>query len=257
MSRTETGASEKVQRSIHITIMRHLALTARPASYSKICDTFRPRRRHRAARRADLGGESPLDFPIPRAMLNSLVREHLTEARPARIEDGLRHAGPGKSRGRDVPDRDLIKLPHAAARELVQKVAPRIAGARVELAGLAKVARPLRARQCRFEGGPVARIFDLLSGGERHQILQSQVDPDRTVTGACRGLRRIDHDIEVPVAAPITREVGAVPDLAFRQSSRVKHPKGMSRKTKIFALTLQIASLQRHPGRASLSRYRR
>lgn len=151
MSRTETGASEKIERCIHITIMRHLALTARPASYSKVCDTFRPRRRHRAALRADLGGESFLDFLIPRAMLNSLVREHLTESRPAGIEDGLRHAGPGKSCGGDVTDRDLIKLPHDAARELVQKVAPRAADARVEVAGLAKLARALRLAQGRLE----------------------------------------------------------------------------------------------------------
>ena len=163
MSRTETGASEKVQRSIHITIMRHLALTARPASYSKVCDTFRPRRRHRAARRTDLGGESLLDFRVPRAMLNSLVREHLTETRPAGIEDGLGHAGPGKSCGRDVTDCDVIKLPHDAAR-----------------------------------GFPV-------------------------------------------------------PDLSFRQGSRVEHAEGVPRKAEGIAPALQIAFLERHPGQRFLS----
>src|SRR5215469_1193720 len=183
MSRTETGASEKNQRSIHIPIMRLLAFTARPASYSKACDTFRPRRRHGTARRADLGGESFLDFRVPRAMLNSLVREHLTEARPAGIEDVLGHAGPGKSCGGDVTDRDLIKLPDDATRELVQKVAPRVADARVDVAGLAESARALRAGQCRFERSPVARIFDPLSRRKRHEILQSKIDPDGTLAG--------------------------------------------------------------------------
>lgn len=247
MPRTETGASEKVQRSIHIPIMRHLALTARPASYSKVCDTFRPRRRHRATRRADLGGESFADFLIARAMLNSLVREHLAEARPAGIENGLGHAGRGKSRGRDVTDRDVIELSHDAARELVQKVAPRVADARVDIAGLAQLVRSLRRGQGRFKRGPVARIVDLLSRGERHQILQSKVDPDGTVTDTCRSFRHINHDIQVPVSAAITREVGAVADLAFRQSSGLEHPERVSRKAKGIPLALQIAPLERHP----------
>lgn len=98
----------------------------------------------------------------------------------------------------------------------------------------------------------MARVLDPLSGGERHQILQPQVDPHRTAAGTCGSLRRVDHDIEVPVAAPIAREVAAVSDFAFRQRSGVKHPEGVSGKAKSLALALQIPSLERHPGEGFL-----
>src|SRR3984893_1695338 len=55
-------------------------------------------------------------------MLNSLVREHRTEARPRGIQNGLGHPGSGQSCGVDISNRDVIKLTHDAVRELVQKI---------------------------------------------------------------------------------------------------------------------------------------
>jgi len=59
--------SENVFRSVHITIMHCTAIRTLPFSYSKACDTFRPRVRQAAATRTCLGGESFVYFLIPRA----------------------------------------------------------------------------------------------------------------------------------------------------------------------------------------------
>src|SRR3977135_3978288 len=72
------------------------AITAYPLPYSKVCDSVRPRIGKASTTRADLGGKALIDFLVPRAMLNSLVREHRTEARPRGIENGLGHLGSGQ-----------------------------------------------------------------------------------------------------------------------------------------------------------------
>src|SRR6516164_4478932 len=102
--------AENVYRSIGITIMYRTAITPYPLSYSKVCDTFRPRLGQSAASRADLGGKTFVHFFVPRAMLNSLVREHASKGRPACIENGLRHAGLGESGSVHITHRDVIEV---------------------------------------------------------------------------------------------------------------------------------------------------
>src|SRR5712691_3674335 len=118
MSRT----GKDIQSSVHIAIMDITAITAYPLPNSKVCDTVRPRVGKASTTRADLGREALIDFLVPRAMLNSLVRVPRTEARPRGIENGLGHLGPVQSCGIDISHRDVIKLPHDAVRELVQEI---------------------------------------------------------------------------------------------------------------------------------------
>ena len=122
MPGTETKLLQDILSRIDISIMHPATLRTNPVSYSKACDTFRPRIGQGAAIRADLGAKRFVHFFKPRAMLNSLVRQLSSEGRPARIHNGLRHAGLGESGGADVAHRDVIKLTHQLSAELVMKV---------------------------------------------------------------------------------------------------------------------------------------
>src|SRR5258708_17301841 len=109
MSRTE----EDIQSRVDITIMRHSTLRAYPASYSEVCDTFRPRLA--CARRTDSGGERFIDFLVPGPVRSRFVAEHASEGRPAGIENGLGQAGLRESGGIHISDPHVIQLSHDAA----------------------------------------------------------------------------------------------------------------------------------------------
>src|SRR5450631_3747710 len=66
MSRTE----EDIASGVDITIMRDTTLSTYPASYSEVCDTFRPRLAF--ARRTDSGRERFIDFLVPRPVRSRL-----------------------------------------------------------------------------------------------------------------------------------------------------------------------------------------
>src|ERR1700680_1068536 len=141
MSRTE----EDIQSRVDITIMRHPTLRTDPASYSEVCDTFRPRLA--CARRTDSGRERFIYFLVPSPVRSRFVAEHVSEGRPACIEHGLRQAGFGESGGIRIADRDVVELSNDAGRPLVVKVAARAADARVDIGHLTPFARPLRGSE--------------------------------------------------------------------------------------------------------------
>src|ERR1700694_2422691 len=86
MSRTE----EDIESGVDIPIMRDPTLRTYPASYSEVCDTFRP---HLAgARRTDSGSERFIHFLVPSPVRGRFVAEHVAEGRPACIEHRLRQA---------------------------------------------------------------------------------------------------------------------------------------------------------------------
>ncbi len=99
------------------------AQTALPFSYSKICDTFRPRVRQVAATRTDLGGKTFVDLVELCAMPDSLVREELSKGRPAGIEHRLCHGCFRQRRRVDVTHCDIVEVAHQARRQLMVEVA--------------------------------------------------------------------------------------------------------------------------------------
>src|ERR1700681_1475263 len=99
--------------------MRHPTLRTYPASYSELCDTFRPRLA--CARRTDSGRERFIDFLVPSPVRSRFVAEHVSEGRPACIEHGLRQAGLGESGGIHIADRDVVELSNDAGRAFVVK----------------------------------------------------------------------------------------------------------------------------------------
>src|SRR6202051_3759911 len=122
MSRTE----EDILSRVDITIMRYTTLRTDPASYSEVCDTFRPRLAR--ARRTVSGRERFIDFLVPGPVRNCFVAEHASEGRPAGVENGLRQAGLGEPGGIHIADRDVIELSNDAGRELVVKVTAGVGG---------------------------------------------------------------------------------------------------------------------------------
>jgi hypothetical protein len=117
MSRTE----EDIQSGVDITIIRHSTLSTHPASYSEVCDTFRPRLA--LARRTDSGRERFIHFLVPSSVRNRFVAEHASEGRPACVKNRLRQAGLGESGGIHIADRNVIELSNDTGREFMVKIA--------------------------------------------------------------------------------------------------------------------------------------
>lgn len=186
-------------------------------------------------------------------MLNSLVREHRTESGPARIKNGLRHAGPSESCGAHVAHRDVVELPDDARRELVQEIAPSVGGLGVQLGGLALFAGTLRATEAIFNRSDVARVADLFPGREHGEVLQPKVDADCTNRRSCLGGRNLHGDIEKPVAAPVAREIRPVLDLAVWKLAGIENAKRVTGEAKGIAFALEIATLERNPSERTLA----
>ncbi len=127
MSRTE----EDILSRVDVPIMRNTTLGTYPASYSEVCDTFRPRLG--SARRTDSGRERFIHFLVPSPVRSRFVAEHASEGRPACIENGFRQAGLGESGGVHIADRDVVKLSDDARRELVVKVTARMSDTGAEV----------------------------------------------------------------------------------------------------------------------------
>src|SRR5271168_4289365 len=83
MSRTE----EDILSRVDVPIMRNTTLNTYPASYSELCDTFRPRLG--MARRTDSGRERFIHFLVPSPVRDRFVAEHqavqIKAARPALV----------------------------------------------------------------------------------------------------------------------------------------------------------------------------
>jgi S1/P1 Nuclease len=245
MSRTE----EDIPSGVDITIMRHPTLRTSPASYSELCDAFRPRLAR--AKRTDSGRARFIDFLVPGSVRSRFVAEHVSEGRPACIENRFRQAGFSESGGIHIAHGDVIELSNDAGRELVVKVPAGIDHARVEVPRLAPFAGVLGGRELVGELPQKPGIPYLLPVGEGGEVLKAQVDANAAAHRPRVGLRDFNDDVQEPMASGITREVRPVLDLACRQSSRVEYPKCVSGKAKGLSLALQIAAFERHPAQGA------
>src|SRR5882724_9894954 len=241
MSRTE----EDIPSRVSITIMRDATLRTYPASYSEVCDTFRPRLA--IARRTDSGRERFIDFLVPSPVRGRFVAEHASKGRPARIENRLRQAGLGESGGVHIADRDVIELSNDADRELVVKVTTGIGDTHVEVRRLTPFTGALRGGEFVRQLPEMPRVLDLLPGGQGSEVFKAQVNANTAAHRPSIGFRDLHDDVQEPMTARIAGEVRSVLDLAFRQRPRVKHPKSVSGKAKGIPLAFEVAALHRHP----------
>lgn len=231
--------------------MHTTAFATLPLPYSKACDTFRPRIGQHATIRAGLGGKSFIDFLVPRAMPNGLVREHVAEGRPACIKNGFRHAGLGESGSVHVAHCDVIELLHDAVRELMEKVGPTVGDSSVNASGLPFLSRSLSLSERAFKLAEVSGVLDPLAIRECGKFFQAQIYPDARGWRSGLLVSHFNHDVQEPVAASVTREVCSILDLTFREQARVKHSIRASIEAKSIALALKVASLYRYPSKRS------
>jgi phosphotransferase system IIB component len=158
--------------------MATTAITAYPLSYSKVCDTFRPRLGQAAAIRTELGSKTFIDYLSSCATHNSVVREHISERRQACIQHKLGQAGLGESGGMHIAYHDVIKLLDDAVRELVQKITSAMGDLAMGSLHAPLLVVPLRQGQL-FLGATIDALrFNLSAFKEGHKLLQSQVDAD-------------------------------------------------------------------------------
>src|ERR1700722_331501 len=108
MSRTE----EDIVSGVDITIMRDTTLRTYPASYSEVCDTFRPRlARARAIGRTAYG--RPV-IPLPQATKYQF-RCSAPAQSSSRPHPQERHFLPGVNRRRQISRTPRRQFPHALA----------------------------------------------------------------------------------------------------------------------------------------------
>ena len=246
MSRTE----EDIASRVDIPIMRDTTLNTYPASYSELCDTFRPRLA--CARRTDSGRERFIHFIVPSPVRDRFVAEHVSEGRPASIQYRFRQAGLGESGGIHIADGDVVELSNDADRELMVKVPSRIADARVQIRGLTLLTRPLGGREFVSQLSQQPWVLDFLAIRQGSEVFEAQVDANAASHRPQRGLRDFHDDVQEPIPARITGEACAILDLAVRQRSRVEHPKGVSGKAKGLPLAFQIPAFQGYPAQRAL-----
>jgi len=227
--------------------MYRTAFTARPLSYSKACDTSRPRIWQRAAIRADLGGETFVDFDVPCAMPNGLVRQHFPEGRPASIKHGLRQAGLGESTSVDIANSNVIEGFHDLHRPLMQEIHSAASRACLDGSDASSLMRTLRHRHRRLGLSVKTWGRNPPAIRQRGKILQAKVDTSAMIHRMQWWGRDLDHNIQEPVATAIAGKAGSVLNLALRQRARVKHAEGISRKAKRVTFPMQVASFQWNP----------
>ena len=233
--------------------MDSTAITTLPFSFSKPCDTSRPRIWQAAATRTGLGRKRFIHFFIPCAIRNRLVRKHLFEGMPARVQDAFSHAGFGEFRGRHIADHDVIKVTHDLRGSLVQKVCAAVRNLGVDFGNLPLLSGTLRDSKALFEFPIVARMLDFLPVGQRSEVSKTKINADTANRLSFRNVRDFDNDVQKPVAAPILAEAGSVLDLAFRQGAGIEHAECVAGEPEGVALALQVASLERHPAKRALA----
>ncbi len=245
MSRTE----EVIQSRVDITIMRCATLRTDPASYSEVCDTFRPRLAR--ARRTDSGRERFIHFLVPSSVRSRFVAEHTSEGRPASIQNRLRQAGLGESGGVHIADRDVVELSNDAGRELVVKVTAGVGDTRINVRRLTPFAGALHGSEFVSQFPQKPRILDLLPVGQGREVFEAQVNANPAANRPRLGLGDLHYDVQEPMTTRIAGEVRSVLDLAVRQRPRVEHPKGVSGKAKCLSLAPEIPAFQWHPAQGT------
>jgi hypothetical protein len=225
--------------------MSQTALATYPVSYSKVCDTFRPRRA--TARRTDLGRHSFVYFLKPSPVLNSFIAEHITEGRPSCIQYGLGQVGFSQPGGIHVTDGDVIKLLNQFPRFLVQKVGTLIHDFGVNRDHLPSLVGTLRKTQLGFQRPVVALVLNLLTGRKRGEVFQTQINTN-TANGFSGGnVSDLDHHIQKPVPLCIPSKARAVLDPSFRQRAGIKHAESVAVEPEGVPFSFEITPFKRHP----------
>lgn len=224
------------------------AITANPLPYSKARDTSRPPRRQRAARGADLGGKRFAHFLVRCSVRNRFVAEHVSEGRPARIVDGLGHAGLGKSRRIHIPNGDVVELSHDATRELMQEISALVCDPGVDIGSLPLFSGAQGNGKSVLQRSKVARVFYLLARRECREVFQAEVNANAACGRSCRNVRYLNTDVQEPVTASIACKVAAIDELcASRQVAALEDLELATVEMKTARCLSQASAADRNP----------
>lgn len=114
-------------------------------------------------------------------MLNSLACQLVSEAQPAGIQYGFRHAGFGEPGGIDIADCDVVKLAHDARRKLVAEIVSAIGDLRTDCLDAPLLVGALGNRQRLLRAAIDAPRFNLFARGQGSEVLQAKVNPQLAV----------------------------------------------------------------------------
>lgn len=230
------AAHEDVASCVYVPVMGRSA-AARPGALIQSRTTFRPG--DHAAYVAGLGTPRLVHFLVLRPIRNRLVGEHCSEGRPARIADGLSHGGFLQRGSIDIAHRDVIELSDDPRRELMQKVAPAVRDARVDIRSLPLLVRSLRLAERFFKLVEVARVSDDFTRAQSRKVLQSKVDADTAHWIAHRRIGHLNADIQKPVSASVAGKIRPVFNLgSWRQGATFEY---------LVFVTVEVKTIWRFP----------
>jgi hypothetical protein len=243
--------TENIARGVHVAVMMSPAIAARPLSYSKACDTFRPRLRDAPASRADLGRHCLVDFKVGAAPAPMrFVCKHLLEAVPAGVMNRFRHAGTREFLGTYVADDDQPEsLIDQCAAGLVQEVLTAIRSLRMDGPGALRLARPLGSGESRLGLAVELGRFDHVSSRERGERLEAKVYPDRNaVVGRAVGFWNVHADVDVPATPGVGSEGAGADDAHGQPVSQVHRLKAVAHVLERGAVEAHVPlTTERHP----------
>ncbi len=172
---------EYVPGSVGIAIVRSPAVRTKPLPYSKPCDTSRPRRWQTATRRTGLGTPAFVNIDIDRLPSGRFVPQHMSEARPASIKNGLRHSRFGKLGRAYVADRYQSVLPNDPRGLLVKVMASGIGDLRRNSPDAGFVSSALRNSELCLVLPVVLQSGDNIAAAGDGQLFQPKVNADLSV----------------------------------------------------------------------------
>lgn len=180
--------------------------TTAPGSYYEALSTL-----WAAARTAcgtDLRGKSLINLDVLTPVPDGFVAKVRSKLRPAGIEHGFGQAGSGQSVRIDIADADAPVLAHEPCGQLVQKMLAAVRDLRMDGSRAWLTCSTLCDGERLFVLAVDAWGLDLLTGGERDQGLETDVDAD--LPGPVLPVfGDLDLQIQIPAAAGILREAAA------------------------------------------------
>lgn len=200
---------EDVQCRVDVAIVRRPTIITNPRPYSKTCDTFRPRLRKTPASRTDLGTISLTDIDIHGLPSGRFIPQHMSEARPTCIQDGLSHLGLCEFGCAYITDDDKLVFSNDLGGLFVEVVAPSIGDLGVDRGGSTFVAGALGEPERGFVSSIVLKRRNRLAVAQCCQGLRSEIDADRAIP-----CRKIVGDLtlkgNVPAATGFLHEGAAL-----------------------------------------------
>lgn len=186
-------------------------------------------------------------------MLNSLVRQLISEGRPASIKNRLCHAGFGESGCVYITHSNVVELSHYAMRELMYEVASTVDNFRVQTFCQTILIGPLRFTKTIFKMPVVAWVLNLFASREGGKFLEAEVNPD-TIAYFSRAIRiDLNNQVQVPVTTRVPGKIGAVAYLPIRELPTIEHPESAAMETEALPVPLNMPTLKWNPPKGFLA----